>query len=783
MKDTGRILFFVALIVATARNVSAIYPKETAGQHQTFIVHMNPTKVRIADSINPATWYASFIRDAVVKAGALNDEELAESSILYTYNTVLTGFAAKLSENQVTAIKAMESCMGVYPDKLLKLHTTYTPHFLGLKRGQGLWSESTGYATNVIIGVLDTGVWPEHPSFADHKTQSPVPSKWKGRCEVGKTFNASNCNKKLIGARFFYKGYESDTGPINETVDYKSPRDSNGHGTHTASTAAGNVIPGADVLGYAKGTAAGMAPGARVAVYKVCWSRGCSNSDILAAMDTAVSDGVDVLSISLGGLHGLPFYADSVAVGAFGAVAKGVFVSCSAGNGGPSSSSLSNEAPWIMTVGASSVDRSFPAIVVLGNGRAYRGASLYTGKPLGTKPNLSLVYGDFCSDGSLEPEMVRRKIVVCEQGITGRTEKGQVVAMAGGIGMILLTPDGGGEELIADAHVLPATYVGNKAAKAIRDYLNSNASLSPSGTIVFYGTTYHREEAPILSSFSSRGPNSVSPDILKPDVIAPGLNILAAWPLNMSPSRLPSDKRRTKFNLDSGTSMSCPHVSGLAALLKAAHPDWSPAALKSALITTAYVTNNKGKPITDASLPGSPATPFDMGAGHVNAEKAREPGLVYDIGTEDYVNYLCSLNYSSSEIGVLTKTRVSCPKQIPKPGDLNYPSFSVLFYSSGKASATLSRKVTNVGPHNSTYSVQVVEPLGVKVTVKPKTLVFTKKNQRHLYTVSFGVEKSSASRAYGSITWSSGVYTVRSPVAVIWVDRSLNFRDDDGLVA
>ena len=324
--------------------------------------------------------------------------------------------------------------------------------------------------------------------------------------------------------------------------------------------------------------------------------------------------------------------------------------------------------------------------------------------------------------------------------------------------------------------------VGAKASEEIRNYLKSNGS--PTGTIVFYGTTYHMEEAPILTSFSSRGPNAVSPDILKPDIIAPGLNILAAWPENLSPSGLPSDKRRTKFNLDSGTSMSCPHVSGLAALLKAVHRDWSPAALKSALMTTAYITDNKGNPIQDAaSFSGFPAaTPFDMGAGHIDPEKAREPGLVYDIGTQDYVNYLCSLNYSSSEIGVLTKTRVSCPKPIPKPGDLNYPSFSVVFYSSGSASATFTRKVTNVGPDNSSYTVQVAEPLGVKVTVNPRTLVFTKKNQSHIYTVSFGPEKASAYAAYGSITWTFRLFKVRSPVAITWADQSMNFRDHGSLV-
>lgn len=786
MEDhTGRILLFIALIVATSRSVHAIYSKEAAGRElQSYIVHMDPTKVQIPESMNPATWYASFIRDAVVKAGALNDEEFTESSIFYAYDTVLTGFAARLSGNQVAAIKAMESCMGAYPDEILKLHTTYSPRFLGLYRGQGLWSDSTGYASDVIVGVLDTGVWPEHPSFAEHKNQTAVPSKWKGHCDAGQAFSASNCNKKLIGARFFYKGFEASGGYINETVEYKSARDSVGHGTHTASTAAGNVVPGANVLGYAKGSASGMAPGARVAVYKICWAGGCSNSDILAAMEKAVVDGVDVLSLSIGGGSNMvPFYADNLAIGAFGAVAKGIFVSFSAGNSGPDAASLSNQAPWMMTVGASSVDRNFLAIVVLGNGRAYRGATLYSGKPLGRKPDLELVYGELCLEGSLKPKVVRGKIVVCELGNIEGVEKGQVVARAGGIGMIELSNEYLGESLIAESHVLPATFVGAKAGKAIRGYLQSNRS-RPTGTIVFYGTVYHREEAPILCSFSSRGPNAVSPDILKPDIIAPGLNILAAWPENLSPSGLPSDKRRTKFNLESGTSMSCPHVSGLAALLRSVHRHWSPAAIKSALMTTAYITNTKGNPIRDAaSLAGPPATPFDIGAGHVNPEKAREPGLVYDIGTQDYVNYLCSLNYSSSEIGVLTKTRVSCPKPIPKPGDLNYPSFSVVFYSSGSASATFTRKVTNVGPDNSTYSVEVAEPLGVKVTVNPRTLVFTKKNQSHIYTVTFGAEQASASGAFGSITWSSGLYKVRSPVAVLWVDRSINFQDNGGLVS
>eukprot|EP01018_Ginkgo_biloba_P016118 Gb_35657 [translate_table: standard] len=757
------LLFMLTMMVAAATSGAV------ADDPQTYIVHMDPTKVQIPNSINPKSWYASLIREAILNAGKEADEPHAESNILYAYETLITGFAAKLSRKQAAALENMEGFLGAFPDTLLTLHTTYSPKFLSLKPGHGLWGKS-GYGTDVIVGLLDTGVWPEHPSFGD-KSTTPPPSRWKGTCEMGTAFNASHCNKKLIGGRSFYKAYEAAVGPINETAEYKSARDSAGHGSHTASTAAGNVVDGSSMLGYAKGSASGMASGARVAAYKVCWSVGCISSDILAGMDRAVADGVDVLSLSLGGSSS-PFYADSIAVAAFRAVDKGVFVTCSAGNAGPSASSLSNEAPWLMTVAASSMDRSFPASVKLANGKVYRGASLYAGKRLGKKP-LPVVYAekaggqgaDFCTDGSLDTKLVTGKIVLCERGLSGRTKKGEEVLKAGGVGMILVNTKDDGEELIADAHILPATLVGAKAGNAIKNYVKSNKS--PAATISFQGTVFGNT-APVVASFSSRGPNSISPDILKPDVTAPGVNILAAWPEGLGPSGLASDKRKVEFNIVSGTSMSCPHVSGLAALLKAVHPDWSPAAIKSALMTTAYLGDQAGNPIKDGST-NAPATPFDFGSGHVNPEKAVDPGLVYDILIQDYVHYFCSLNYSSFQIRLLTKRFDSCPDKVLQPGDLNYPSFSVVLRSSDNASATFTRTVTNVGPPvRCTYSVKVSQPKGVEVIVEPKVLEFKKKGQRKSFTATFIAGMASSSPTYGSITWASDLHTVRSPVAVTW---------------
>lgn len=364
----------------------------------------------------------------------------------------------------------------------------------------------------------------------------------------------------------------------------------------------------------------GMSFASRIAAYKVCWPAGCSSSDILAAIDQAVADGVDVLSLSLGSAGNRPYHNDNMAIAAFGAVQNGVFVSCSAGNSGPTQSTVGNTAPWIMTVAASYIDRCFPTTIKLGNGRVFQGASLYSGRPTNQLP---LVYGDtaggdgaeYCTEGSLSPALVKGKIVICDRGISGRVDKGLQVNSSGGAGMLLVNTADQREELIADAHVLPATSVGAAAAKAIKDYMIM--AKKPTARIAFEGTGYGFP-APIMAAFSSRGPSSVVGDFIKPDVTAPGVNILAAWPPTTSPTDLRNDKRRVSFNVVSGTSMSCPHVSGLAALIKSVHRDWSPAAIKSALMTTAYTDDNHHAPIGDAGSDSSESgTPFSFGSGHL----------------------------------------------------------------------------------------------------------------------------------------------------------------------
>jgi len=746
---------------------------------QTYIVHMDQTKIKASihtqDSTKP--WFESiidFISESSMQEEDEEDDNLAPQ-LLYTYETSMFGFAAHLSKKHLKYLNQVDGFLSAIPDELSTLHTTYTPHFLGLRNGRSLWSASN-LATDVIIGVLDSGIWPEHISFQD-SGMSPVPSHWKGVCEKGTKFSSSNCNKKLVGARAYYKGYEIFFGKkINETVDYLSPRDSQGHGTHTASTSAGNVVKNANFFGQARGTACGMRYTSRIAVYKVCWSSGCTNADVLAAMDQAVSDGVDVLSLSLGSIP-KPFYSDSIAIASFGATKKGVFVACSAGNSGPFPSTVGNGAPWIMTVAASSTDRSFPTKVKLGNGKTFKGSSLYQGKKTNQLP---LVYGksagakkeaQYCIGGSLDPKLVHGKIVACERGINGRTEKGEEVKVAGGAGMILLNNEYQGEELFADPHILPATSLGASASKTIRSY--SQSVKKPTASISFMGTRFG-DPAPVMAAFSSRGPSLVGPDVIKPDVTAPGVNILAAWPTKISPSFLMSDKRKVLFNILSGTSMSCPHVSGIAALLKSLHKDWSPAAIKSALMTTAYTLNNKGAPISDMASNNSPlATPFAFGSGHVNPVSASDPGLVYDISTKDYLNYLCSINYTSSQIALLSRGKFVCSKKaVLQAGDLNYPSFAVLLGKSAlNVSVTYRRVVTNVGKPQSAYAVKLEQPNGVSVTVEPRKLKFEKVGQKLSYKVTFlsiGGARVAGTSSFGSLVWVSGRYKVRSPMAVTW---------------
>nr|GMD89511.1 subtilisin-like protease SBT1.7 [Ipomoea batatas] len=686
---------------------SAIFATES----EIYIVH-----VEVPDGLTSRdSHYQSFMSSAV-------ETSTDSSNIIYSYQHVISGFAAKLSPGAVKAMEKMDGFMYARPQRVYNLQTTHTPNFLGLHLNSGFWN-SSNYGEGVIIGLLDGGIFPEHPSFSDYG-MPPPPAKWKGTCD------SFNCNNKLIGGKGFLSG--------NQSTSFDNV---NGHGTHTSSTAGGNFVDSANVYGSDNGTATGIAPRAHLAMYKVCGvGGGCSEIDILAGMDAAIEDGVDVLSISLGGFSG-PFYDDNIALGAYSAMEKGIFVSCSAANAGPEHFTLSNEAPWILTVGAATVDRNVVATARLGNGDEVDGQSAYQPDDF-SQELLPLVYpgmnasdftAKYCGNSSLDNYDVKGKVV-----------------------------DYMGYTTFALANVLPATHLSFADGEKVKSYLNSTSN--PTATILFKGTVIGDPHAPAVSFFSSRGPSIASPGILKPDIIGPGVSIIAAWPFSVENR---TDSKPT-FNIISGTSMSCPHLSGVAALLKSAHPDWSPAAIKSAIITTSDTTNLGNNKIEDER--GLPADIFTVGAGQVNPSRANDPGLVYDVAPEDYVPYLCGLGYTDKQVSLILQRNVTCSASIQE-AELNYPSFSLNFVNttSTSGSQTYTRTVTNVGEASSSYTVEILPPDGVSVTVEPSTLSFSELNQKASYQVTFSRSASptNATVVQGYLKWSSSSYVVRSPIAAL----------------
>ncbi|KAL2346465.1 hypothetical protein Fmac_000465 [Flemingia macrophylla] len=763
-----RSILISLLLVFFSRH--AIAEKKSQDSKSTYIIHMD--RFNMPASFNDhLLWYDSSLNSVSDSA-----------EMLYTYNHVAHGFSTRLTTQEAELLSKQPGVLSVLPEVRYDLHTTRSPEFLGLERSTIL-SLPYGKQSEVVVGVLDTGVWPELKSF-DDTGLGPVPSSWKGECEIGKNFHPSNCNRKLVGARFFYKGYEDELGPIDEKKESKSPRDDDGHGSHTSTTAAGSAVAGASLFGFANGTARGMATQARVATYKVCWVGGCFTSDIIAGIDKAIGDGVNILSMSIGGVL-TDYYNDNVAIGTFAATAHGILVSSSAGNSGPSQASVSNVAPWITTVGAGTIDRDFPSYITLGNGKIFTGASLYHGKPPSDSPQ-PIVYagnasdkseGNLCIRGSLIPEKVAGKIVICDRGEAARVEKGLVVKSAGGIGMILANTEDYGEELVADSYLFPALALGQKSSTELKKYVFS--APNPTAKIAFDGTKLGVQPSPVVAAFSSRGPNVLTPEVLKPDLIAPGVNILAGWTGAIGPTSLTEDKRHVEFNIITGTSMSCPHVSGLAALLKGTHPEWSPAAIRSALMTTAYRTYKNGQTIIDVAT-GQPATPFDYGAGHVDPVAAFDPGLVYDATVDDYLSFLCALKYTSNQIKLVAKRDFTCSKSKKyRVEDLNYPSFAVRLDTGygvkGGSHKRLypktlqyTRTLTNVGAP-ATYNVSVSQSPSVNIVVQPQTLSFRELNEKKNYTVTFtSTSKPSGTTSFACLEWSDGKHKVTSPIAFSW---------------
>ncbi|CAL1401291.1 unnamed protein product [Linum trigynum] len=531
-------------------------------------------------------WYTTFLPKAT--SSLIPNQQ----RIVHSYHNVITGFAAKLTPQEAKAMELKEGFISARVERPVSLHTTFTPKFLDLQQNVGGW-KSSHYGEGVIIGLIDTGIKHDHPSFLD-KGMPPPPAKWRGRCD----FNGKRtCNNKIVGARNFI-------------WDVDAPVEDIPHGSHTAS--------------------------------EPCRSRQCiwtserdshgdrAKSPLGNVKDAAIEEGVDVLTISMSYSNGsVPFFDDIFALGAFRAIQKGIFVSCSAGNGGPSPSTVTNATPWNLTVAASTIDREIRATVKLGNNVELYGQSLFQPKDFHSKL-LPLVdsasNGEsvaFCEKGSLKNIDVKGKIVICQASFPERRIfQGQEVKDNGGAGMILINGVEDGDTIIPDAHVLPASCLSYKDGLLVKGYLNSTSS--PTVAISFQGTLIGKSKiAPQVASFSSRGPSLLSPGMLKPDIIGPGVNILAAWAESV-------DNATNLFNVVSGTSNGMPTS------------EWSSSSHQEC-----------------SSELNVPATVFDMGSGHVDPSKALNPGLVYDIEPDDYISYLCGLGYNDKQVRTIVQRKAN----------------------------------------------------------------------------------------------------------------------------
>ncbi|XP_031378323.1 subtilisin-like protease SBT1.8 [Punica granatum] len=659
-------------------------------------------------------------------------------NLLYMYENAYQGFAASLEPEQAEALRKQSYVLGMYEDVPLKLHTTHTPSFLKSQKASttlGFQRSQHDGSANVRWDLISI------PS-AVIKSSSEHNSSRRGILML-------SCNRFT---RYYYVHVEGNTTGV------LSPRDHQGHGTHTASTAAGSPVPGAAFLGKVMGTARSMAPHARVAIYKVCWDSNCWNSDILAGMDQAIKDGVDIMSLSLGGSD-MFYFDNSVTVGAFTAMEKGIFVSALAGNEGPESGTVKNGAPWIMTVSASSIDRDLPANIFPWQWTTITGLSKYAqaglDKPVGLVYNKGIHGSNMCLNGTLDPAAVKGKVVLCDRGGNERVEKGLVVRNAGGIGMILANTQTSDRDLASDPHFLRAVMVGVTTGNTMRQYVMSDPN--PIVRVTFTPYRLNVRPAPVVAKFSSRGPYNPSVQILKLDVIAPGVDIVSAWTNDAPPTKSPFDKRRVQFNIESGTSMSCPHVSGLAALLRAAHPEWSTSAIK--------------RPITDGK-DSSVADPWTLGSGHVDPQEALSPGLVYNLTRDDYMAFICGLNYTIEQVQLVVRDpSVNCSRKFSNLGELNYPSFSVIM-NENRTVIDYAREVTNVGAPGSTYQVAIATPRSVAVNVQPMTLAFGPVGDKKRYTVTFAANSTNGTdidKTYGFITWYNREHRVRTPMVFTYM--------------
>ncbi len=741
---------------------------------------------------------------------ALHDEMLsamgASDRKIYSYCHTMNGFAVQLSPGEAEALRRSGDVLNVWEDYSVQVDTADTPDFLGLNDRRGGLRRDLGLrGENVIVGVLDTGAVQEHPSFSDTldielpafceqprgffaryvckkltKLQDIVvysapPEDWSGICQPGEGWSDTDCNNKLIGARWYVDGFIAGAGSVVEN-EFLSPRDSSGHGSHTASTAAGNDVT-ARLNGTSVGRISGMAPRARLAIYKVCWlapgatNFSCFFSDSAAATDQAVADGVDVLNFSVGTAAS---FVDQQDLAFFDASNAGVFVARSGGNSGPGFATTNAGEPWVTTVAASTADGDLFTLAasvnspmsVAGDYSALEGAIT---QPLSESGDITadVVAADPIEACTPLTNDLTGQIALIARGACAFTDKVENAVNAGASAVLVYTNDSpktvmGGTTTDLTSSIPGVMIDQEPGLQILAELANSvvNASIND---MTF---TTEPREGNIMANFSSRGPYLVEPDWIKPDITAPGVQILAAY----SPDQA-DGSQGDLFDYLSGTSMSGPHIAGLGALIKEAHPDWSPAQIKSALMTTARQDIVKEDGAT-------PADPFDFGAGHVVPNGAVSPGLSYDAGALDYLAASCGTvsplltpadcAFIEEQLGLSTN-----------PADLNLPSIGV---GELPGSQTVTRTVTAVGNYNpraryfgsksnrkQRYTANVEAPPGFDVSVSPSKLSL-RPGETASYEVTITNETGAPNVwSFGALTWEAKNRRdadVRSPIAV-----------------
>ncbi|MEM7031705.1 MAG: trypsin-like serine protease [Chloroflexota bacterium] len=640
--------------------------------------------------------------------------------VIHEYDVVYNGVSVLLTPVEAAKLLGLDNVATIQRDQMRYALTGDSPDFLGI---ESIWDGSdTGGAGDtkgegIIIGVIDTGIWPEHPSFADDGSFPAPPESWPAEdvCDApeattdtdngGTPYDAYgySCNNKLIGIQYTLDTYAAVIGYDGL---FFSGRDDDGHGTHTASTAGGNEDVPASMYGNDLGTVSGMAPRAHVASYKGLGPGGGFGSDLVASIEKATEDGVDVINYSVGGGASDP-WVDADALAYLAAREAGIFVATSAGNSGPDAGTVGSpgNAPWMMTVGASYFDRVyFNDITITGPGSPPSGISGtsntdgITDFRLVSAANYTDTLGDTsgkCINPFAPGTFELTDVVMCESGAVSGGAKAQNVNDGTG-GAVIVYNSPAAFDLSNSLYPIPSTRILKADGDAMLQYLadNPGADIRVSFTD---GAAVYAPDARVpvdtVVGFSSRGPNLSSSggayiSVMKPDVTAPGIQVLAG----ASPQNTDRGKQGELFQVIQGTSMSSPHVAGLGALIAALHPDWTPSEIQSALMMTA---RNDGQ-MSRGESGDSTATPFDMGSGMVNPVEASKAGFVLDETIANYEDSNPALGGSPSALNIASLTDAACV-----------------------SNCSWTRTLTSTQSSAVTWDVTVTSDAGLTLTVEP----------------------------------------------------------------